>query len=153
MRDTSLNQGTQHSERLMRCDCKRISAKKEVQNTKQFPLCSHLFQLRAIETAFLYSTHSLLSRGDLTIPEKNKCHGWGKKSLLLSYRKSPDYTPNPHPESLSRHTFASYSEPLPVAFLIPPPNLESISGREKAGIFFFFPDFIEAEFTVKMLDK
>lgn len=141
MRDTSLNQGTQHSERLMRCDRKRISAKKEVQNTKQFPLCSHLFQLRAIETAFLYSTHSLLSRGDLTIPEKNKCHGWGKKSLLLSYRKSPDYTPNPHPESLSRHTFASYSEPLPVAFLIPPPNLESISGREKAGIFFFFSRF------------
>lgn len=69
MRDTSLNQGKLHSERLMRCNSKRINAKKEVQNTKQFPLCSHLLQLRAVEAGFLYSTHLLLSR-DLTSQEK-----------------------------------------------------------------------------------
>lgn len=84
MRDTSLNQGTEHSERLMRYNRKRISAKKEVQNTKQFPLCSHLFQLRAVETASLYSTHSLLSRADLTIPEKNKGFGGKKSTIKLS---------------------------------------------------------------------
>lgn len=120
MRDTSLNQGTEHAERLMRYNRERISAKKEVQNTKQFPLCSHLFQLRAVETAFLYSTHSLLSR-DLTIPEKSMGHGG--KSLLLSYHKSPDYAPQPPPSISKQIHFASYSEPLTVAFLISPPQI------------------------------
>lgn len=68
MTDTSVNQEMPHSERLMRFDSKTIHAKRrEDQHTKQFPLCSYLLQLRAVEVAFLYSTHQLLPRAHITI--------------------------------------------------------------------------------------
>lgn len=99
MRDTSLNQETDaafkkvNEMQQQENPCK----KREVRNTKQFPVCTHLLQLRAVETAFLYSMHSLLSRADCTMPEKKKVQ-W--KSSLLSYHKGPGYPPNPHPHTL-----------------------------------------------------
>lgn len=58
----------------------------------------------------------------------------GEKSLLLSYRQSPNYTPNPHPHTLLPLTQSLCQQPF---WFFSLSNLESISRRERLELYFF----------------